>query len=182
MEKVRKLSTAGTIICIISVILYIVVAVLLRYKSVDYFMGFAGDSMDKMGQIDSNSPSAGYEVLAYLAGGALGFLGGLFTIFIIVLLGFLALYQIPAIISGFVANIRYRKSNDIAKIRSSYKVDGFIKAIMNGIVLLIVWLLILGDIGNTSVQDILILFVLIWNFITVFVLSIIQIVNVQNRN
>lgn len=181
MKKIKRISTAGTIICLISVILYIIVALVMHFQILGLFAEFAGDSMGKLEQVDSNSPSAGFEVIGYLAGGALGFLGGLFSFLLILFLGFLALYQIPAIVAGFVANSRYKKGYDRLECIRSYKTDGFIKAIMNGAVLVIVLLMTAGEIGNLSVSDIVILPGLVWNYIIVFILSIYQIKKIKTE-
>lgn len=181
MEKIRKLSTAGTIICVISVIIYIVFALLLQFKALDMFWGFADNSMGKMNQIDSNSPSAGFEVLAYLAGGALGFLGGLFSILFTIFLGFLAIYNIPAIITGFIANSKYKKGNDVQACLNTYKTDGFVKAIMSGIVLSISMLLTISDLGHSSIKDVFFLIIAIWNFVAVFILSVLQLKEINQH-
>lgn len=179
MEKIKKLSTAATIICMVSVVIYIVLAIIVPIYGYGSLMGFAEDNMGKLDQIDSNSPSAGFEVLAYLAGGALGFLGGLFIIILAFFLGFLALYQVPAIVTGFIANSQFKKNQDVSRCLKYYKTDGFVKAIMNGIVLGCVILTIVGDLKTSSILDILIALALVWNYIAVFVLGILQIKNIE---
>lgn len=186
MKKIKGMSTAGTIICMISVIIYIALALWIFFNAIGLFTGFAGESMDKLQGVDSNSPSAGFEVLAYLAGGAIGVLGGMFSFLFTLFLGVLALYQLPAIISGFVANLKYKKGNDISKSLKIYEVDGYIKAIMNGIVVVMVCLVMAGDMDISSikhifstVRDAVIMIICIWNYIIVLVLSILQLVNIH---
>lgn len=181
MKKIKNLSTAGTVVCLISLAIYIAIILILYFGVTDMFLGFAGDSMGKLDGVDSNSPSAGFEVLAYLSGGALGFLGGLISLVFAIFLGFLSVYQVPAIIAGFIANVSYKKNQDMVKVLKTYKVDGFIKAIMNGIVLAFVLLLILSDLDEAGIYDVLILLALVWNYITVFVLSVIQIVSIKKE-
>lgn len=174
LDKIRKISTVGTVICIIAVVIYIISAMLLLF-GIDSLMEFVNDSMNNMADIDSNSPSAGFEVIAYLAGGGLGFIGGLFAFLFAFICGILAVYQIPAIFSGLIANSKYKKNNAEAKCIGYYKTDGYIKTIMNGIVVLLTIFLLLSDIRAASIMDILGLLVAAWNFIVVFVLGIVQI-------
>lgn len=174
IKKLKNISTAGTLICVIAVIIYIIMA-LISLFGIDSLMGFANNSMNNMTKIDSNSPSAGYEFIAYLIGGGLGFLGGLFAVLLVFFFLFLVVYQIPSIISGLIANIIYKKNNAIEKCIKSYKTDGYIKTIMNGIVVALTILLMLSEIKTTSILDNIILLAVVWNYIAVFVLGIVQI-------
>lgn len=181
LKKIKNLSTAGTIICILTVVIYIVLIVVMIFGS-ESLIGFASDNMDKMTDIDSNSPSAGFELIGYLAGGGLSFIGGLVALLIAFFLGSLSVYQLPAIISGFVANGRYKKKVDEAKCISAYKTDGYIKVIMNGIILALTVLLLLSDIREATFLDNLGLLTAVWNYIAVFLLGMFQINCIKEIN
>lgn len=175
MKTTRRLSLIGTIICLISFVIYIGIALELHYQTADSLWGFAGEQVETLNQIDAESPSAGYVALGHLAVGAIGFFGGLLAFLLSFFLIFLALYQIPAIISGFVAYRRDKKGYEIARCLKGYKTDGYIKAIMNGIVLGLVIIGTVGEIGDMSLEDVVILLVMLWNYMIVFGLSIFQI-------
>ena len=176
MEKIKRLSTAGTVICIVSMMMYVALALFLYFGRIsDALADFTNGSMDKLRNVSPDSPSAGYEVIAYLAGGALGLLGSIFLFAVIFLLIALALYQFPAIISGIIVNRKYKKAMDKTACINSFKVDGFVKAIMNGIAVVSICSLIIADIRHASISDILILLIAAWNYVAVFALSILQI-------
>lgn len=181
MDEIKRISTIGTAICLISLVIYAMFVLLIHFEMFDVVLDFVENSMNKIGQVDSNSPSAGFEVLAYLSGGGLGFIGSLFMVLFEIFLGFMALYQVPAIVSGFMANVRYKKGDAWSACIKSYKIDGLIKAIMSGIVLLVVLLMMLGEMGRASIWDDIILLSLVWNYIAVFIISVIQIKNIQNE-
>lgn len=181
MKKIKGLSTAGTVICIISASLYLLLALFFLFGVTDLFWGFTNDSMSNIGNVDSNSPSAGFEVIAYFAGGGLSFIGGLIAFVMAFLYFGLILYQIPAIISGLVANSRYKKNVEIPKCLNSYRTDGFIKVIMNGLVVALTVLFIIGNIDEAGLVDVFLFAILIWNYITVLVLGILQIKEVSKE-
>lgn len=182
MKRIKRLSTASTIIAIISVLIYIAIALLLLPEASDTLVNMTGESFNRIDSVDSNSPSAGFEVLIYLFGGLLGLFGGLFLFLIYVFLASQILYQLPSIISGIVANIRLKKGNNIVKCIKTYKVDGLIKVIMSGIFVAWYVFLVLGELGNASLFDILALAVFFGNYIAVFVLSILQLKNIKAYN
>ncbi len=175
MLKIKRLSSISTVICIISMIVYIAASVWLFSAPSDSLFKFAGDSMEKLESLNGDNPAAGFMLFAYLAGGALGLLGGIFVLFIALFLLLLALYQLPEIITGLFANGRYKKNADKEKCLKAYKTDGFVKAIMSGLILVLAVFFVVGNVSDLSVRGILEGPLLLGNYIIVFVLSVIQI-------
>ena len=104
--------------------------------------GFAGITAFING-IDSESVTAGYEVLSgvmgYLGLGLLGVALGLIMVFAIGL----AVWMITPVISGFICLKKFKKAFYLGDVRKSIRSDSIIKIIFNGLLCaLIIWTMI----------------------------------------
>jgi len=160
---------------------YIVMALFCYFVLSGKAFEFASDSFDSINGIDSNSPSAGFEVLFGLTGAGLGFIGGVLICIAIAILVGLCLYLLPGIITGIIAQISYKKKakSDVNKCISSFNVDGYVKAIMNGIICLFALIFLLTNRGDGFVDALVSVLVGFCNYIAVFILSVIQIIKVN---
>lgn len=183
MKIAKWLSIASTIVCIFSVIIYSIFALVLAFGgTADTLAGFAGDSMSRLTSVDGNSPSAGFEVIAYLVGGAIGVLGIFFLLGLFALVVILILCQFPAIISGLVSIAFGLMRVDVKKRIMIYKIDGYLKAIMNGLGILLAIVTLAGSLKHLSLSDFFFWIVFSWNYVVVFVLSVAQIICISRKS
>ena len=181
MKLIRSLSITGTVINFISAVIYSVFALILALGGTSTFFRLAGDSMNKVGTVDPNSPAGGFEVLAYLLGSGMSYFGGIIMFLAGLALFAAALYQVPAIVTGFIANKRFKACEDIEKCYRPYRNDGLVKSIMSGIVVAISVLAMGGDITAITFKDLFPFLIFSWNHVIVLFLGIFQLIAVKRN-
>lgn len=182
MSTVKKLSLAGTIITIISFLAYLGFFIFsLILLNSDELFELARKSYDTIENIDKNSPSAGYEFLFGMSGVGLGLFAGVAVFVLLFMLGFICFYLLPSIISGLVALGLLKKyyPSEPNRCYRAFKVDGYIKSIMMGLLNLFGVSCLIGSLLDGDFSAFAGLIILFGSFIAVFVISIIQLIKIK---
>ena len=142
MNRFKRLVRTTTIMDFIPLILGVVVTVGCWVYIEMLENGFAGITAFING-INSESVTAGYEVL----GGVMGYLGlGLIGIALGLIMVFaigLAVWMITPVISGFICLGKFKKAFYLGDVRKSVRNDSIIKIVFNGLLCaLIIWTMI----------------------------------------